>query len=192
MKKYHHSILDSYDLKFQEAVAKLKDNLDKTISLKISTYMFNSMEVLSHGHTTSCHCLATIDKYDDNTVAITPWNKEDIKNIERALNIQNKWVVRNNNNTILVSNHPISYNDREILAKEAKLKGDKAYLFIRQIRSEVRDWLYKKVKPEALEPISRDIFELAKKDLDIMTTKYHNEIKTIVEHKQREILSLNN
>jgi ribosome recycling factor len=125
---------------------------------------------------------------DAQTITISPWEKNLLPEIEHAIQQANIGVNPNNDGeTIKLFFPPMTVEQRQESAKQAKGMGEKAKIAIRNIRRDAND----KVKKLAKEKVITEDEE--KKGLDQVqkiTDDYIKKVDELVKAKEAEVLKV--
>ena len=125
---------------------------------------------------------------DASTIVITPWEKNLLKEIERAIQEANIGVNPNNDGeAIKLFFPPMTSEQRKEIAKEAKNIGEKAKIAIRNIRKDSNDKVKKLEKDKT---ISEDESKKAQDEIQKFTDNAVKKIDELVKHKEEELLKI--
>lgn len=120
-------------------------------------------------------------------IQIAPWEKNLIKEIEKAIMASDVGITPNNDGaTIRLVFPELTEDRRKELVKEVKKKGEEAKVAIRNIRRDGNDSFKKLAKEEVSED---EIKELSDK-LQKLTDQYIKNVDTAVEAKAKEIMTV--
>ncbi|MBT0606527.1 ribosome recycling factor, partial [Campylobacter lari] len=123
-----------------------------------------------YGSATPLNQVATVLATDASTISITPWEKSMLKAIESAIAAANIGVNPNNDGeSVKLFFPPMTREQREENAKNAKAMGEKAKVAIRNIRKDANDAVKKLEKDKA---ISEDEAKKAYDEVQKQTDNY--------------------
>ncbi|HEC1786828.1 TPA: ribosome recycling factor, partial [Campylobacter lari] len=125
---------------------------------------------------------------DASTISITPWEKSMLKAIESAIAAANIGVNPNNDGeSVKLFFPPMTREQREENAKNAKAMGEKAKVAIRNIRKDANDAVKKLEKDKA---ISEDEAKKAYDEVQKQTDSYTAKVDELVKNKEAELLKV--
>ena len=131
--------------------------------------------------------VANISTPDARTIAIQPWEKKLIKDIEKAIiNSNLGFNPDNNGEFIRISIPPLTEERRRELTKQVKHEGEDTKIIIRNIRRDTNDALKKLVKLGLAEDLEKDAQDQVQK----LTDKFIKNIDELVAIKEKEILTV--
>jgi ribosome recycling factor len=132
--------------------------------------------------------LAGISAPEAGLIVIQPWDKESIRNIEKAISKSELGLnPSNDGNIIRISIPPLSEERRQELIKIVRHRLEERRIAIRGIRHEALSELKKMEKDKA---ISQDELKRAEGQLQKMTDVYMAEIEKIGGAKEKELLAV--
>ena len=119
-------IVDAADLKMQEAVDFLEEDLKNYRVGKASPAIFNGVMVDYYGSATPLNQVASITTPDAKTIAIQPWERNMISKIEKAILDANVGLTPSNNGEIIRCVVPALTEERrrELIKKNEGLSED--------------------------------------------------------------------
>ena len=181
-------IVDAADLKMQEAVDFLEEDLKNYRVGKASPAIFNGVMVDYYGSATPLNQVASITTPDAKTIAIQPWERNMISKIEKAILDANVGLTPSNNGEIIRCVVPaLTEERRRELIKKAKAQGETTKVTIRNARRDGIDILKKAQKNEGL---SEDTEKEAEDEVQKITDKNIKAVDTLVAAKEKEILTV--
>ena len=133
----------------QSAVAHLDDTLQHIRAGKANPRILDPIKIDYYGAMSPLSSCATVTTPDARTIAITPWEKKLIGDIERAIINSNIGLAPSNNGeTIRLILPPLTEERRRELCKQCKAEAESAKMSIRNARREAVDLLKKAQKKE--------------------------------------------
>jgi len=131
--------------------------------------------------------IATVTAPDARSIVIQPWEKNMIKEIEKAILNSDVGITPDNNGELIrLGIPPLTEDRRKSLAKQVHTEGEEARISIRNARREAIDEIKKLVKKGISEDIGKDSEAVAQKVHD----KYMKRIDEIVGAKEKEIMTV--
>ena len=181
-------IVDAIDLKMQDAVEFLEEDLKSYRVGKATPAIFNGVTVDYYGSPTPLHQVASIATPDAKTIVIQPWERNIINKIEKAILDANVGLTPSNNGEIIRCIVPaLTEERRKDLIKKARQAGETAKVTIRNYRREGIDLLRKAQKNEGL---SEDGEKEGEGELQKVTDKRVKEVDAVIAAKEKEIMTV--
>lgn len=154
---------------------------------KASPQMLGGVFVDYYGSQTPLSQVANINAADARTLTVTPWEKNMMQPIEKAIQIANLGLNPMNNGENIIINIPaLTEERRKELVKQAKSEAEDAKIGIRNARKDANT----DIKKEEKNGTAEDICKKAEDDIQKLTDTY---IKKIDEHlavKEAEIMKV--
>ena len=174
----------------KEHIEKSLDALKKDFitirSGAVAVSVLDNVKVDYYGTPTALNQVATVIASDATTINISPWEKNLLKDIDRAINEANIGVNPNNNGeSITLFFPPMTTEQRKENAKLAKVMGEKSKVAIRNIRKDANDKI-KKLDKE----ISEDESKKAHDEVQKYTDNGVASIDALVKTKESELLKI--
>lgn len=181
--------MDAYALEAQEKMTKtievLRQNLGTLRTGRASAQMLNGIEVDYYGSPTPINQISSISVPEPRQLLIKPYDKNDVKNIVAAINASNIGINPINEGALVRLIIPALTEDRRReISKQAKKYGEDTKIAIRNIRRDYMDIL--KIDDSYTEDLERK----AEEDIQKVTEEATKQIDTIVEEKEKEIMSI--
>ncbi|AJD02533.1 ribosome recycling factor [Campylobacter lari] len=182
-----------------EIYTKQKQQSDKSLEVlkkdfttirtgKVNINILDHVHVDYYGSATPLNQVATVLATDASTISITPWEKSMLKAIESAIAAANIGVNPNNDGeSVKLFFPPMTREQREENAKNAKAMGEKAKVAIRNIRKDANDAVKKLEKDKA---ISEDEAKKAYDEVQKQTDSYTAKVDELVKNKEAELLKV--
>jgi ribosome recycling factor len=180
-------ILDSTKESMNGSIAHLEKEFLNIRAGKATPQMLGGVFVDYYGSQTPLSQVANINVPDARTITVTPWEKNMLHPIEKAIMIANiGFNPMNNGDNIIISVPPLTEERRRDLVKQAKSEAEDAKIGIRNARKDANTEIKKLEK----DGTSEDICKKAEDDVQKLTDMY---IKKIDEHlvvKEAEIMKV--
>ena len=171
----------------QLAVDYLEDTLGHIRAGKASVKLIDGIRVDYYGSQTPLTNVANVSVPDARTIAITPWEKPMIKEIEKAIINSDLGITPENNGEVIRLNiPPLTEERRKQLVKQCKAEAENAKVSVRNARRDTIDKLKKEVKNGLSEDVEKD----AEADVQKLHDKYIKEIDNVFAEKEKEILKV--
>ncbi len=174
--------------KMAKAVDHVNQEFNKIRTGKASITLLEGIKVEYYGTMTPLNQVGTLSTPDFHTIAIQPWDKTIINNIEKAILNSNLGLNPvNDGNIIRVPIPPLNEERRKELVKLVKKLAEDGRISVRNIR---RDKIDKLKKTEKEEHISEDERKHGEQELQKLTDKYIKEIDELLAKKEKEIMEV--
>ncbi|SDB58656.1 ribosome recycling factor [Flavobacteriaceae bacterium MAR_2010_188] len=178
-------ILDTAKEAMDAALKHLEKQLVNIRAGKASPAMLGSVMVDYYGSQTPLSQVANINTPDGRTISVQPWEKKMIQEIERGIMLANLGFNPMNNGEMVIINVPPLTEERRIsLAKQAKAEAEDAKVGVRSARKDANNEIKKQ------EEASEDLKANAEIDIQKLTDTYVTKIDSILELKEREIMTV--
>ena len=171
----------------QKALHHLDIELQKIRASKANPQMLDGIKVECYGSMMPIAQVANISTPDPKTILIQAWDKTLIKTIEKAIQVANiGFNPTNDGELIRIVVPPLTEERRKELVKRVKVEGENARVSIRNIRRNANET----AKAFQKEGIPEDEIKKLEKDIQDTTNDYIKKVDLILEHKEKEILTV--
>ena len=131
--------------------------------------------------------VANVSVPDARTIAIKPWDRKAIRDIEKAIMDSDVGITPENNGEIIRLGIPQPTEERRReLVKQCNKIGEKSKIEVRNVRSEIKDKLKKAIKDGLSEDVEKD----AENELQKIHDKFIKQIDSLLEDKTKEIMTV--
>lgn len=180
-------------------ISTLKDKMSKTIdvlksdlsTLKVgraNPNMLDRIEVEYYGTMTKLNQIANISTPESRIIMIQPWEKNILKDIEKAILKSDLGLAPNNDgSTIRLIIPEMTEETRKNTVKKVKKIGEDSKVAIRTIRREANDKV-KSLKKD--NEITEDDMKKSEDEIQKITDKFVKNIDDLVADKEKEIMSI--
>ena len=187
MEKYLSDILEEGKMSMEEAIEHLNNELMHIRAGKASPEMLSDVYVEAYGTKTSLQHVANISVVDSRTIAIQPWDKSQLKNIEHAIFASNIGITpMNDGEFIRLTVPPLTEDRRKQLVKVAKQYGEDTKVSLRSTRHKLLEAIKKEVK----DGYPEDSGKRREKEVDDMTRDYYKKVEDLLDKKEKEIMTV--
>ncbi|MDD5071186.1 MAG: ribosome recycling factor [Patescibacteria group bacterium] len=184
MNKY---VLDK-QAEFNSAIDFFKKDIASLRTGRANPAILEGIMAEAYGAKTPLSGLASINVSDAKSLVISPWDKNIIKDIEKAVVAANLGVgVVNEGDKIRITVPSMTEENRRELVKKLNEKMEKARITIRQARDEAKEAI---TRGEEEKEIGEDEKFRFIKELDEEVGKKNEELKNIRDKKEEEILTI--
>jgi ribosome recycling factor len=178
---------DCHD-KMRKAIEHLKGEFGAVRTGRANSALVEKLRVEAYGEELPLQQLATFSVPEPRLLVISPYDKSQIKAIEKAIQGSDLGVTPNNDGSIVRLSFPqLTEERRKELVKVVKHRAEEGRVAVRNVRRQARHDL------EALErdgEISKDDLARVEKDLEKHTHDVVAEIDVLLEHKEKELLEV--
>ena len=179
--------LNAAEERMQMAAMFLEEELSRVRAGRANVAILDGVRVESYGSKVPLNQVANISTPDARTIAIKPWDRKQIKDIEKAIMDSDVGITPENNGEIIRLNFPpLTEERRKQLVKDAKAETEKAKVSVRNARREMIEGLKKAVKDGMPEDSQKDGEEQVQKLHD----KFLKKIDEVFAAKEKEILTV--
>lgn len=172
----------------KKAHESLRRELAKIRTGRAHPSLLDSIRVDAYGSPTPISQLATVNVPEARMLTIKPWDKTQLKLIEKAI-VQAPLGLnpQNDGEIIRVPLPPLTEERRKELVKVAKRAGEDTKVTIRKARHDAKDLLKSLVDDKE---IGEDDGERAQKEVEEIVQKGTTEVDAIVARKEQDILEV--
>ena len=155
---------------------------------KVTTSVVDHVKVDYYGTPTALNQVASVTSLDATTIAISPWEKNLLPDIEKAIQQANIGVNPNNDGDFIkLFFPPMTVEQREQIVKQAKSMAEKAKVAVRNVRKDANN----KVKRlEKDKEISEDESKKAQDKIQKLTDEHTALIDEALKSKEADILKV--
>lgn len=182
------NIIEEKKLKFTNAINHLTEQFKQIRTGRANSGLIENLMVESYGSLTPLQQLANISVPDSRSIVIQPWDKNIIKDIEKAIQSSNLGLTPINEGQIIRLPIPqLTEERRKELSKIVHEKSEEARISIRNIREEI----WKSLKDQKNDgKISEDEMFKLQKELQKIIDDNNDSIKVLSEKKENEIMTI--
>ena len=179
--------LQESEERMEMAALYLEEQLARVRAGRANAAILDGVRVNSYGSMVPLNQVANVSVPDARTIAIRPWDKKVIKDIEKAIMDSDVGITPENNGEIirLAIPQPTEERRRE-LAKQCNKIGEKSKIEVRNVRADMKDKFKKAIKDGLSEDNEKD----AEEKLQKLHDKYIKKIDDLLEAKNKEIMTV--
>lgn len=187
--------IEEVDLIFDDMNEKIDKTMDNYISElrsiragRANPHILDKVVADYYGTPTPINNMANISVPEARLLVIAPWDKSQLKNIEKAILAANIGINPNNDGQVIRLVFPeLTEERRRSTVKEAKNLVEEAKIVMRNARREAIDELKKIQKAST---ITEDDLRNFTEDIDKNLAKKTEEVDKLFKEKEQEILSI--
>ncbi len=183
----------------QELYEQTKEHMDKSIEVmkkefaslrtgKVTTAIVDNIKVDYYGTPTPLNQVGSVIATDATTIAITPWEKSMLPEIEKAIQEANIGVHPNNDGDFIkLFFPPMTSEQRQEIVKQAKAIAENARVAIRNVRKESNNKIKRMEKEKEL---SEDEAKRAQDEIQKITDAHIAKVDELLKAKEADILKV--
>lgn len=170
--------------KMKNALESVKSRLGSIRAGRANPALLNGIMVSYYGTPTPIQSIANIMVPEARQLLIKPFDKNAVKDIEKAINEANLGINPTNNGEMVILTIPeLTMDRRKEYVKQAKAIGEEGKVALRNIRQDAKDEIAKAKYPE-------DEEKLYMEDLQELIDKYNKLIDEEIKIKESELLQI--
>ncbi|MDY6956432.1 MAG: ribosome recycling factor [Pseudomonadota bacterium] len=174
--------------RMKKSIEVLRQNLSKIRTGRAHTSLVDHIQVPYYGSDVSLTQVASVAVTDARTLTITPWEKNMVAPVEKALMASDLGVTPNTaGTTIRIILPPLTEERRRDLVKVVRHEGENAKVAVRAIRRDANDQ-FKQLEKEKL--ISEDQVRKAQDDIQKVTDDHIAQVDRVLEEKEQELMQI--
>ncbi|MDE6606700.1 MAG: ribosome recycling factor [Lachnospiraceae bacterium] len=176
---------------FEDKMKKAYDFLNADFATiragRANPHVLDKIKVDYYGTPTPIQQVGNISVPEARMIQIAPWEKNLIKEIEKAIMASDVGITPSNDGSVIRLVFPeLTEERRKDLVKEVKKKGEDSKVAVRNIRRDGNDTFKKLAKEE----VSEDEIKQLEDKLQKLTDKFVKDIDSLVDEKSKEILTV--
>ena len=185
---FNYDLITKKESEFAKAVEHLKSELSTLRTGRASAGLVENIIVDFYGTATPLMHMAQISIPEPRMIAIQPYDKNSLKDIEKAIQASNIGINPVNDGSYIRLTIPqMTEERRKDLVKIVSQTGEKARVSVRNIREEIWREIQNMEKDGQM---SEDDKISGKEDLQKMVDKFNDEIKKLADAKEKEVLTI--
>lgn len=179
--------LNGAEERMEMAAMFLEESLNRIRAGRANVAILDGVRVNSYGSKVPLNQVASVSVPDPRTIAIRPWDKKAIRDIEKAIMDSDVGITPENNGEIIRLGIPQPTEERrKELVKQCNKICEKAKVEVRNVRSEIKDKLKKAIKDGLSEDNEKD----AELDLQKIHDKFIKKLDDLLAAKTKEIMTV--
>ena len=179
--------LESAAETMEGAIKHLIIELGKIRAGRASPQMLDGIQVDYYGSMSPLQNVASVSTPDTRTIAIRPFEKRMIGEIEKAIRNSNIGLSPNNDGeNIRLSVPPLTQERRQDLVKRAKQEVETAKVNIRNVRQDANNSIRKLTK----DGVSEDMVKIGEERVQALTNEHIAKVERIFDAKEKDIMEV--
>jgi ribosome recycling factor len=178
----------SAEQRMQKSIEALKADLGKVRTGRAHTGLLDHIMVDYYGTPTPIPQIGSVGLLDARTLAVTPWEKKLLPNVEKAIRDSDLGLnPASDGERVRVPMPPLTEERRRDLIKVVRHEAENARIAVRNIRRDanthLKDMLKKKEVPEDQERKAQD-------EVQKLTDRFIGEIDKILQQKEADLMAV--
>lgn len=173
--------------KMRATVEYLEEALAHIRAGKANPRLLDGIKLNYYGNLTPLSGVASISTPDARTIVIQPWEKQMLKDIEKAIMDSDVGITPDNNGEMIRLNiPPLTEERRKALVKQSKQEAEDAKISVRNARRDAIEAIKKSIKDGVAEDAAKD----AENEMQKLHDKYIKKVEEVLAIKEKEILTI--
>jgi len=173
---------------FEKVIEHFKKELGSLRIGRAAPSLIENIQAESYGVPTPIIHLASINVQDPKSMTVQPWDKSNVRPIEKALQGADLGAnISIDGNVVRISLPQMTEETRKDVIKKLNQKAEEAKVSIRGKREKIKETV---VSQEKNKEISEDEKFKSLEELDELVKKYGEEIKELAKNKEEEIMTI--
>lgn len=171
-----------------KSVDALKHELQRLRTGRASVALVEHLKVGYYGSDVPLSQVANLAVTDARTLTITPWEKNMVQPIEKAIMAANLGFTPNTaGTTIRINMPPLTEERRKELSKHVAHEGENAKIAVRNVRRDAMHHIKELLKDKK---ITEDEERRAEDDMQKLTDKFVKDVDGVVKGKEDELMAM--
>lgn len=180
-------VMERCEDKMKKSIEHLTHEFERVKAGKANAHTLDAVKVESYGSLVPLNQVANTAIPEPRMIVITPWDKSQIKNIEKGIiNANLGFNPISDGNVVRVQIPALTEETRKELVKNIKKEGENTKVTIRNSRKDTNSELDKMVK----DGVSENRRDIEKDHVQKMTDRYVKEVDELVAAKEKEIMTI--
>ena len=179
---------NSIEEKMKKTISVFEENLSEVRAGRANPNILNKVKVDYYGVPTPINQMAGVSVPEARMIVIQPWDMSMLKEIEKAINLAELGINPMNDGKVIRLNFPeLTEERRKELVKDIRRTAEEAKVAIRAIR---RDGIDEARTAQKNGELTEDGLSSAENNIQKLTDAKIAEIDTILEKKEKEIMTV--
>jgi len=174
--------------RMQKCVLALRNELKRLRTGRAHPSLLEHIRVEYYGNEVPLNQVANIALEDSRTITVTPWEKQMVGAVEKAIMKSDLGLMPNSAGTVIRVPMPaLTEERRRDLTKVVRQEAENARVAVRNVRRDVMSELKDMVKEKLL---SQDDDRRAQEEIQKLTDKHVAEIDQVLAEKEKEVMQI--
>ena len=183
-----HQLIKDAKGRMDKTIETLRSELAKIRTGKATTVLLDSIKVDYYGNLVPLNQVGNVSVLDAHTLAITPWEKQMVQIVDKAILEANLGLNPISDGTNLkIPIPPLNEERRRELVKLVRKFGEESRVAVRNVRRDANDHLKKEQKDKK---ITEDQLRDAELETQKLTDEHIKMVDDILKHKEKEIMEV--
>jgi len=183
-----HQLIKDAKGRMGKTIETLRSELAKIRTGKATTVLLDSIKVDYYGNMVPLNQVGNVSVLDAHTLAITPWEKQMVQIVDKAILEANLGLNPISDGTNLkIPIPPLNEERRKELVKLVRKFGEESKVAIRNVRRDAIDHLKREEKEKKM---TEDQLHDAEKEVQKLTDDHIKLIDDTLKHKEKEIMEV--
>ncbi|WP_165040402.1 ribosome recycling factor [Dysgonomonas sp. ZJ709] len=175
------------EAKMASSIEFLDESLAHIRAGKANPRILDGIKLDYYGSLTPLSGVASISTPDARTIIVQPWEKNMMRDIEKAIMDSDIGITPDNNGEVIrLSIPPLTEERRKLLVKQSKQEAEDAKISVRNARRDAIDAIKKSVKDGLPEDVAKD----GENEMQKLHDRYIKKIDEVFAAKEKEILTV--
>jgi len=171
-----------------KSVEALRHDLTKVRTGRASTALVDHLKVNYYGSDMPLTQVASVAVTDARSLTITPWEKQMVGPVEKAILASDLGLTPNTAGTVIRINLPaLTEERRKELSKHVHAEGEEAKVAIRNVRRDANQQVKELLKDKK---ITEDEASRGEDDIQKLTDKAIKDVDEVVKAKEQELMAV--
>lgn len=180
------TIINNGQERMEKTLESLKRELQTVKTGRANPGVLNKVEVVYYGSPMPLNQIATISAPEAQILMIKPFDKNILRDIEKAIQMADLNLTPQNDGTVIrIVFPPLTEQTRKQLVKELKTNSENNKVAIRNIRRDIIGQI-EKLEKEGL--ITEDELKRKQDDVQKLTDKYIAKVEEAIKEKEKQIM----
>jgi ribosome recycling factor len=183
-----HQLIKDAKGRMDKTIETLRSELAKIRTGKATTVLLDSIRVDYYGNMVPLNQVGNVSVLDAHTLAITPWEKQMVQIIDKAILEANLGLNPISDGTNLKIPIPaLNEERRKELVKLVRKFGEESKVAVRNVRRDAIDHLKREEKEKKM---TEDQLHDAEKEMQKLTDDHIKLVDDTLKHKEKEIMEV--
>ena len=174
--------------RMSKSVEALRHDLTKVRTGRASTALVDHLKVNYYGSDMPLTQVASVAVTDARSLTITPWEKQMVAAVEKAILASDLGLTPNTAGTVIRINLPaLTEERRKELSKHVHAEGEEAKIAIRNVRRDANQQVKELLKDKQ---ITEDEASRSEDDIQKLTDKAIKDVDEVVKAKEQELMAV--
>lgn len=176
------------ETRMKKSIESLRHEFSKVRTGRAHTSLLDHIKVSAYGSEVPLNQVANVNVSDSRTLTITPWDKNMVQAVEKAIMSSDLGLNPSTAGTVIrVIMPPLTEERRRDLVKVVRGEAEAARVAIRNIRRDGMNSLKELVKEKE---ISEDDERRAQEDMQKLTDRYVAEVEKVLQEKEADLMEV--